>query len=132
MRCWLELAIAVTTQDMPLFRRVAREQGWTIAPKHFDYQSALTACGLNSAGIAVRPNGRLTVNAQSVQELLEAMVKINGMAVQPEWFFMGRGQAALFCLLGHLGSALDQRNSAKYFRAALTDCENRFSFVRTN
>ncbi|MBL4689788.1 MAG: hypothetical protein JKY37_34690 [Nannocystaceae bacterium] len=96
-------------------------------PKHFDYQSALTACGLNNAGIAVHPDGRLTVNAQSVKKLLEAMITIDGVAAQPEWCFFVRGQAALFCLLGHIGSALDERESAKYFQAALADCERRLS-----
>ncbi|MBL4637014.1 MAG: AarF/ABC1/UbiB kinase family protein, partial [Kofleriaceae bacterium] len=103
MRGYLEIALAVTSQNMPLFRRAVREYGWAIDPNHFDYQSALTAAGLNSAGIAVRPDGRLKVNAQSVQELLKAMITIDGSAAQPEWSFLVRGQAALFCLLGHLG-----------------------------
>ncbi len=108
-----------------MFRRVVREHGWSIDPNHYDYQSALSACSPNSVGIAVRSDGRLTVNPQRMQEYLEAMLTIDGYAAQPKCCFLMRGQTALRCLHGHLGSTLDDRESLKYYRAALAGASHR-------
>ena len=121
MRTWIEYMWSMAAQDVQTFRRTARSQGTLVDPTHFAYQAALSQADVNrcaDAVDAVLSEKRLSFSRHSAQNFL-GILSIKGMVIPPDLVFLQRGQAGLFCLLGHLGSALNDRVAAGYFAAAL-------------